>query len=162
MFVSQDSSLTTGILQTGIRAVFVDDARPGADCQQAHQHHVPDMTSLTVWFDGSCPLCTREIALMRRLDRRQPIDFIDVADANSTCPLDRKLLLERLHAQENGGAMMTGAAAFAAMWRAIPLLRLLGVAARNPGVLRLLERLYLVFLRFRPPSPVLSASRRKA
>ena len=99
---------------------------------------------------------------MRRLDRRQAIDFVNVADASSTCPLDRKLLLERLHAQENNGAMMTGAAAFAAMWRVIPLLRPLGVAARNPGVLRLLERLYLVFLRFRPPSPVLSASRREA
>lgn len=118
------------------------------------------MTSLTVWFDGSCPLCMREIALMRRLDRRRTIDFVDVADAYSVCPLDRKLLLERLHARENEGAIMTGAAAFAAMWRAIPLLRPLGLAARSPRVLRLLERLYLIFLRFRPPSPVLSASRR--
>ena len=119
------------------------------------------MTSLTVWFDGSCPLCTREIALMRRLDWRRSIDFVDVADAGTACPLDRRRLLERLHARENDGAMMTGAAAFAAMWRAIPLLRPLGLAARRPVVLRLLERLYLVFLRFRPPSSVLSASRRE-
>jgi predicted DCC family thiol-disulfide oxidoreductase YuxK len=35
---------------------------------------------LTVWFDGGCPLCRREIALMRRLDRRGRIDFVDVAD----------------------------------------------------------------------------------
>lgn len=143
-------------------ASFVAGAWPGANCQQARQHHVPDMTSLTVWFDGSCPLCTREIALMRRLDRRRAINFVDVADAGTACPLDRRLLLERLHARESDGAIMTGAAAFAAMWRAIPLLRPLGVAARNPTVLRLLERLYLVFLRFRPPSPVLSASRREA
>lgn len=25
---------------------------------------------LTVFFDGACPICDREIALMRRLDRR--------------------------------------------------------------------------------------------
>ncbi|MBU4433081.1 MAG: DUF393 domain-containing protein, partial [Alphaproteobacteria bacterium] len=27
------------------------------------------MTQVIVWFDGACPLCLREIALMRRLDR---------------------------------------------------------------------------------------------
>jgi hypothetical protein len=46
--------------------------------------------------------------------------------------------------------MLSGAAAFAAMWRAIPLLRPLGLAARNRAVLGLLERLYLAFLRVRP------------
>ena len=28
---------------------------------------------VTVWFDGACPLCLREIALMRRLDKRGAI-----------------------------------------------------------------------------------------
>ena len=46
--------------------------------------------------------------------------------------------------------MLSGAAAFAAMWRAIPLLRSLGLAARNETVLTLLERLYVAFLRIRP------------
>jgi hypothetical protein len=46
--------------------------------------------------------------------------------------------------------MLSGAAAFAAMWRAIPVLRPLGWAARNPWALSMLERLYIVFLRHRP------------
>jgi hypothetical protein len=46
--------------------------------------------------------------------------------------------------------MLSGAAAFAAMWRAIPLLRPVGLAARSPLVLALLERTYRVFLRIRP------------
>lgn len=46
--------------------------------------------------------------------------------------------------------MLSGAAAFAAMWRAIPLLRPLGLAARLPGVLALLEWLYGRFLGIRP------------
>ena len=37
---------------------------------------------------------------MRRLDRRQAIAFIDVADEGASCPLDRAHLLERFHAQE--------------------------------------------------------------
>ncbi len=106
---------------------------------------------LTVWFDGACPLCQREIALMRRLDRRQAIQFVDASDpqADAQCPLDRATLLARFHAEENG-RLLSGAAAFAAMWRAIPPLRPLGLLARNPRMLRLLERAYIRFLAVRP------------
>ncbi len=105
---------------------------------------------LTVWYDGGCPLCLREIALMRRLDRARAIAFVDVADDRTACPIDRTLLLARFHAQEADGLVLDGAAAFAAMWRAIPVLRPLGLAARNGVVLALLEQLYTAFLRVRP------------
>jgi predicted DCC family thiol-disulfide oxidoreductase YuxK len=107
------------------------------------------MIQLFAWYDGACPLCMREIALMRRLDTRGAIRFINVADQTVACPIDRALLLARFHVNENG-TILSGAAAFAAMWRVIPLLRPLGLAARNKVVLGLLERLYLKFLRFRP------------
>ena len=107
------------------------------------------MSRLTVWHDGDCPLCRREIALMRRLDRRGAIDFVDATDGDASCPIDRGALLARFHAREDG-QMLSGAAAFAAMWRAIPLLRPLGLAARNPLVLAVLERTYRLFLRARP------------
>lgn len=103
-----------------------------------------------VWFDGDCPLCRREIAFMKRLDRTGAINFVDVSgDGDPSCPINQADLLARFHAQENG-TVLSGAAAFAAMWRAIPRLRTLGQLARNPWVLAGLERLYLVFLRIRP------------
>ena len=103
-----------------------------------------------VWYDGACPLCLREIALMRRLDRRGAIIFVDVAaGADPSCPIDRAQLLARFHAEEEG-VVHSGAAAFAAMWRAIPLLRPLGLAARNRTILALLEAAYVRFLRIRP------------
>lgn len=104
---------------------------------------------LEVWYDGTCPLCTREIAVMRRLDRAGAIRFIDVASPGSQCPIDRKALLERFHARENG-VMLSGAAAFAAMWRAIPLLRPIGLIARWKPAQALLEIAYLRFLKVRP------------
>ena len=108
------------------------------------------MTELTVWHDGSCPLCRREIALIRRLDRRGAIRFVDVTTAEpADCPLDRADLLARFHAVENG-RLVSGAEAFAAMWRAIPLLRPLGLLFRGRVAIALLERLYGVFLRVRP------------
>ena len=107
------------------------------------------MTDLVVWHDGNCPLCRREIALMRRLDRRGAITFVDATDPDASCPIDRRDLLARFHAREDG-TMLSGAAAFAAMWRAIPVLRPLGLLARNGTALRLLERAYLGFLVVRP------------
>lgn len=104
---------------------------------------------LTVWHDGACPLCAHEIALMRRLDRAGRINFVDAADPSVTCPLDRAAMLACLHAMENG-VMLSGAAAFAAMWRAIPVLRPLGLVARWPLVGRVLDAAYRAFLRVRP------------
>jgi len=108
------------------------------------------MTRVTVWFDGGCPLCRREIALMRRLDRRGRVEFVDASVPDGICPINRADLLARLHAQEGDGPTVSGAAAFAAMWRAIPLLRPLGLAARNTLLLAGLESLYRRFLRVRP------------
>ncbi|KQS50843.1 MULTISPECIES: thiol-disulfide oxidoreductase DCC family protein [unclassified Sphingomonas] len=107
------------------------------------------MTKLTVWHDGSCPLCRREIALMRRLDRRGAIEFVDASEPGTICPTDRDALLARFHASEDG-RMLSGAEAFAAMWRAIPVLRPLGLVAKNAVVLAFLERTYRGFLRVRP------------
>jgi predicted DCC family thiol-disulfide oxidoreductase YuxK len=121
------------------------------------EHKTPDTRSagradarLTVWFDGSCPLCRREIALFRRLDRRGAIHFEDVSQPGAGCPLDRADLLARFHARETGQTVVSGAAAFAAMWRAIPVLRPAGELARIPVLLWLLERLYAAFLKIRP------------
>lgn len=95
---------------------------------------------------------------MRRLDWRGAIRFVDVATAGAdACPLDRGELLARFHAREDG-RLVSGAEAFAAMWRAIPLLRPLGLLTRGPIALAVLERLYRAFLRVRPRLQSLACS----
>lgn len=66
------------------------------------------------------------------------------------CPLDRETLLARFHAQDEDGELVSGAAAFAAMWRMIPWLRPVGLAARFGPIRWLLERAYRLFLAVRP------------
>ncbi|MES9972023.1 MAG: DUF393 domain-containing protein [Candidatus Thiodiazotropha sp.] len=109
----------------------------------------PQHSSIKVWYDAGCPLCRREIRLLKKLDTRQQIEFVDLHTAMD-CPVDRRLLLERLHAQEPQGNVLSGAAAFALIWRAIPLLSPLGMAAKWPPLLWLLERFYVRFLSLRP------------
>ena len=80
---------------------------------------------------------------------RGAIDFVNVHTGDA-CPLDRETLLARLHARDVNGELLSGAAAFAAMWRALPLLRPIGLAARWQPLLTVLEGGYRLFLRVRP------------
>ena len=59
-------------------------------------------------------------------------------------------LLRAQQLLQRGQPVVSGAAAFAAMWRAIPVLRPLGWIARFPPMLWLIEAVYRLFLRFRP------------
>ena len=68
-----------------------------------------------VWFDSECPLCAREIKIMRKLDWFNKVDFVDVL-STPDCPIQRKHLLEKFHAQLLGGPLLSGAAAFALLW----------------------------------------------
>lgn len=104
---------------------------------------------VTVWFDSACPLCRTEVAWLSRLDRRGAVEFIDACAEDATWPLDLATLLARLHARE-GDRILSGAAAFAAIWRAIPILRPLGLLAGWPPVTPMFEAAYRAFLRHRP------------
>lgn len=113
--------------------------------------------AVTIWWDSSCPLCTKEIEIMKKLDKDRNVQFIDVITSStdnlaskSGCPIDKKELLARIHAQERDKEVVTGAAAFAALWRNIPPLRWLGLLAQNQRVLSFLEAAYVRFLVYRP------------
>ncbi len=107
---------------------------------------------LTVLYDGACPLCRREIGLYRGLQPTSPVCFADVND--STLPLPpgttRELLLARFHVRGRDGRLLSGAAAFLALWAALPGWRWLARAGRLPGATWAMERAYRLFLRWRP------------
>jgi predicted DCC family thiol-disulfide oxidoreductase YuxK len=91
---------------------------------------------LTVFFDGACPICTREIALMRRLDRRRRLVCCDFSrpDYDATSIGFAPSELGRvIHARWADGNVITGLEVFRAMWEAVGL-----------GLLAKLSRLSLV------------------
>lgn len=108
-----------------------------------------DKSNVTVWFDSACPICAREIRVMRALDWRRKINFVDLHGPDRVCPIDPALLLARFHAEDRSGHLHSGAAAFALMWREIPLFWPIGQSARIPAILAFLERAYLWFLHWR-------------
>lgn len=115
----------------------------------------PAQESLTVLYDGACPLCRREIAHAQGLARQQgdeTLCFVDISAAD-TCPMpagERAALLARFHVQRADGSRLSGAAAFVAMWRRLPGWRWVARIADLPGGLALMELGYRGFLRVRP------------
>lgn len=108
--------------------------------------------ALTVYYDGACPLCAKEIATYRSLQGADSIEWIDASRCQPEelgAELDRSAALARLHARSADGALIDGVAAFAALWQRLPAFARLGRLASQPLVLPLLGAAYSGFLRVR-------------
>ncbi|MCO4055512.1 MAG: DUF393 domain-containing protein [Bosea sp.] len=107
-----------------------------------------------VYYDGGCPVCSREIALYRRLSDGAPDRpaFENIASDDASLPegVGREAALARFHVRLGSGEIVSGAAAFIALWRATPRFRLLGRIASIPPAPWALELAYRGFLKARP------------
>jgi predicted DCC family thiol-disulfide oxidoreductase YuxK len=108
---------------------------------------------MTVYYDGSCPLCTAEIGHYRKLDKNGAVDFADVSSPTGEPGPDlaREAAMARFHVRTPDGRLLSGAAAFAALWRTMPgPWRMLGLVAGWRPLTLMLEGLYRAFLPVRP------------
>lgn len=97
-----------------------------------------------VFYNGACPVCSREIAHYRRAAERWGVDvqFADVArDDTAAIGMSPDDARRRLHVRD-GGEIKAGVAAFRALWQRIPGWRWLAVVTGFPGVRHGAEWLY--------------------
>ena len=107
---------------------------------------------LTLYHDGDCPLCAREIAVLRRraLPGRLILqDIRDPAFDPSPFGLDVATLAGRLHGRLADGRWVTGLDATVWSWRAAGFERAAGVLGWR-WLRPLLDGLYRLFCRLRP------------
>jgi predicted DCC family thiol-disulfide oxidoreductase YuxK len=101
---------------------------------------------LTIFFDGACPLCRREIAHYLRRDRGGRLAALDIAaDPAPLAALGvtQRAALDALHVRDAAGRLHVGADAFLAIWERLPRWRLAARAIRAvPGASRLMEMAY--------------------
>ena len=124
--------------------VTAPQPQPGAEAASA--------TGPTIYFDGGCPVCTREIAVYQRQPGAESCTWIDAsrcAEAEFGTGLTRDAALKRLHVRLPDGSLQHGARGFAAMWSALPRTALLGRIASWAPVATVLEVAYRIFLRLR-------------
>jgi predicted DCC family thiol-disulfide oxidoreductase YuxK len=108
----------------------------------------------TVFYDGGCPVCSREIAVYQRLSEgaADAPSYVDVTQAapGTMAGLTKDEALARFHVMTGDGRLVSGAAAFIALWRVTPRLKLIGRIASVPPLPWLLEGVYRGFLNIRP------------
>lgn len=107
----------------------------------------------TLYYDGGCPLCTREVAMYRKQPGADGLCWIDVSccAASDLGPgLTREAALARLHLRLSDGSLVSGAAAFTGLWQRLPRWSWLGRLFASTAGSWLLEAGYRAFLAVRP------------
>lgn len=104
-----------------------------------------------VFYDGGCPLCAREIALLRRWDRRQRIRFTDI-DAPSFDPIavgkSYDELMAQMHGRTPDGTWVQGVEVFRRLYAAVGFTGPVALS-RWPGISHGLDLGYALFARLR-------------
>ena len=106
---------------------------------------------LSIFFDGECPICRREINLMKILNRKDRLRFIDFSKTSYNAreqglnPCDLELVI---HARWSDGQIITGVEVFREMWEGVGF-TFLARMSRLPFMNRILVRAYSWFAKNR-------------
>jgi predicted DCC family thiol-disulfide oxidoreductase YuxK len=111
----------------------------------------PASHAFEVFYDGDCPLCKREIGLIRRMDRRRRILFTDIADPlfrPETVGKTMDELMAQIYGRLPDGSLVTGVEVFRRLYGAIGVGPVVWLS-RLPGISGLLDWSYRIFARNR-------------
>ena len=109
--------------------------------------------TLTVYFDGGCPVCSREIDAYRRQAGAEQCVWVDASACAESAlgqGLSRPEALARFHVRQADGRTVTGMRAFALLWRQLPRMAWVGRLASIGPMPAVLDGVYYLFLRVRP------------
>ncbi len=112
-------------------------------------HADPPQYHVEIFFDGDCPLCRREINLLKRMDRDHWVLFSDIAQPEfEVAGKTFDELMDRIHGRLPDGSFIEGVEVFRRVYDAIGF-RWCVAITRWPGVRNLLDLSYHFFARNR-------------
>ena len=109
--------------------------------------------ALTVFFDGSCPICSKEINFYKMRAGADELSWVDVSDEEIPIPIQtrsREELMARFHVLSSSGELVSGGAAFAELWASLPAFKIFGKIFKLPILRYLIDVGYDIFLTLRP------------
>ena len=112
-----------------------------------------DRWPFEVFYDGDCPLCMKEIRLLRWLDRKRGnIVFTDIAaadfDPQGDAGITMDILMAEIHGRLPDGTVVTGVEVFRQLYGAVGL-GWLFAPTTWPGIKQLADWVYVKFAKHR-------------
>ena len=104
-----------------------------------------------VFYDGDCPLCLREINLLKWMDRKSRILFTDIAaESFDPTPIGKSMdeLMARIHGRLPDGSLVEGVEVFRRLYGAVGLNPIVALT-RLPGIKHTLDIGYVWFAKNR-------------
>lgn len=83
------------------------------------QSHKQQLDKDQLYYDSHCPLCEKEIRLLKRLSRSQ-LAFVDVHSLSPQSTPSKQQMLQRLHLRKANGNWLTGLDATVHAWSHTP------------------------------------------
>ena len=78
---------------------------------------------ISIYYDGLCRVCDREIEHYKKCEGSQNINFIDITQPGFNAKehgLDPYQVNKYLHVKKDNGEILTGVDSFAEIWRTLP------------------------------------------
>ena len=103
---------------------------------------------ITVFYDGKCGLCSREINHYRSIAPAGIFDWQDITESTdqlSKLGVSLAEGLKRLHATDATGKLYIGADAFILIWKQLPRWKLMTILVALPGIRQLAQFAYARF-----------------
>lgn len=113
---------------------------------------------ISVFYDGACPLCVREIGFLQRSFKDETVDWQNIAveegvssaDEEVVPGLSRDAALKRFHIRNEQGELVSGAGAFLSIWKLHPRYGRIAKLMDRSSILWVLNHMYHGFLIIRP------------
>ena len=100
---------------------------------------------ITVFYDGKCGLCSREIGHYMKICPASMFIWRDIANEPQHLKkinVSQSNALKRLHVTDHNGKMHVGIDAFITIWRNLPRWHLLAFVCGIPGIRFILSKIY--------------------
>lgn len=113
-------------------------------------------SSINVYYDGLCLLCSREIEHYMRQNGSESINFIDITSSSFDPEqegVDPRRVHKVMHVKKSNGEFATEVEAFIEIWQHLPKYQWAARLAQKKSVRLILDAGYIMFAMLRPYLP---------
>ena len=111
-----------------------------------------ELRRLTIFYDGKCHLCSREMKAYKKRDKKGLLDFVNIVGKEFELKkeeLNFKDVNKVLHVRKADGSIVKGVDAFIEIWNILEMFSIMSFLAKHQPTRSLFLIGYFIFAKFR-------------